>query len=472
MKKEILSTLLIVITNVIFAQNIPDKITYPDTLWSKSDSFYVWASSWDDKYVLSTTQSDTIDLGTDGFEGVYIKVWTDIDTVTIPYVNSPFEQWVFIPIASKNDTTIYRLRFNPEHSEFSSKYISEKSGTSSFQIPETYELANIILYLSDCSKLTHNHPEGTLYANQVEKHFGSFRNHPLIRILNKKCTSENYWSTYYGFRENSICFEFGDNDILEYSSPYKHVNWDRSEIMGGEFRNLTYLVQDFVNISNYRKFFLSNKAYYEKLEKRLSELQPIDKMRKWLEKEFPFKFDAFKVVFSPLIVGSHSTQNFFKGFFKNPDFKECIMFVNSSESIDLNNQYSEALKEGLMSGIVFTEIDHNYVNPSSSKNAILIKELLKNKNFWATANAQQIYSSENAIFNEYMTHSLFCIYVSENYSKSDANAIINDRIKLMAKRGFSKFDEFNITLGSILKNRTKTVYELYPEIINQMQNIK
>jgi hypothetical protein len=71
-----------------------------------------------------------------------------------------------------------------------------------------------------------------------------------------------------------------------------------------------------------------------------------------------------------------------------------------------------------------------------------------------------------------MTHSLFCNFVIENYNQSDANIIITERINLMKKRGFSKFVEFNNIHSDLLKNRIKTVYELYPEIINQMHNIK
>ncbi|MBK8825251.1 MAG: DUF4932 domain-containing protein [Saprospiraceae bacterium] len=181
---------------------------------------------------------------------------------------------------------------------------------------------------------------------------------------------------------------------------------------------------------------------------------------------------SYKILFSPLISGSHSTQKFYTGFWGEPEFVENVMFINSPEGIDLKNELSEIIKEGLISGIVFTEIDHNYVNPTSSENIVSIKELLKEKNFWAIAEAQKNYSSEYAIFNEYMTHSLFCIYVKENYKLSDANDIIKERVKLMVKRGFPKFDEFNKVLSNILKNRTKTVYELYPEIINQMQSIK
>ncbi len=472
MKITIFTIFLMTFSISIIAQNIPTRISYPDTLWAKSDTFFVKGSSWEDKYIFTTTQSDTIDLGTDGFEGINIKVWTDIDSVTIPYVNSPFEQWVFIPIVSKNDSTIYRLRFNPQAAIFSEEYIKENSGTSSFQIPETYELANIILYLSDCSNLTFNHPEGTQYTNNVEKHFGTFRNHPLVKILNKKCLKDEYWTTYYGFRENSICFKFGEDNLLEYTTPYKHSWSDNSDVLGGEFRNLLYLIQDFANATNFRKFFLSNEIYYKQLEKRLSVLQPINKMWKWLQQEFPYKFDAYKIVFSPLIIGSHSTQRFYKGFYINPDYQECVMFINSPEGIDAKIEYSEVIKEGLMSGIVFTEIDHNYVNPASSENIETIKKLLDNKDFWATKETQKNYQGQYSIFNEYMTHSLFCIYIMENYDINEANVIVNERIKLMMKRGFIKFPEFNDKLMSILKNRTKTVYELYPEIINQMQKIK
>lgn len=472
MRRAILFIIFLATSKTIGAQNIPDRISFPDTLWAKSDSFFVLASTWDDKWSFSTSESDTIDLGTDGFEGVYVKVWTDIDSVTIPYVNSPFEQWVFIPIVSNNDTTIYRLRFNSQSSLFSTEYIIANSGTTSFSIPETYELSNIILYLTDCSKLTFNHPEGTIYANLVEEHFGSFRNHPLIKVLNKKCSNGNHWPTYYGFRENSLCFEFGEGNLLKYSTPYKHSCSDNSEIMGGEFRNLLYLIQDFVNASNFRNFYRSNITYYEQLEKRLSELEPLKKMWNWLEKEFPFKYNSYKVVFSPLIEGSHSTQKFYKGNFRNPEYKECIMFVNSPESIDSNKEYPESLKEGLVSGIVFTEIDHNYVNPSSEENFKGIKGLIKEKGTWATKEAQQNYSSEYAIFNEYMTHSLYCLYVQETYDEQIGKEIIEKRIRLMSKRGFDKFEQFNLILLEMRNQSSKTIYELYPQIIDAMKSIE
>ncbi len=463
--------LLLLLTNII-AQNVPDRISYPDTLWTNNDTFFVKGKLWEKEWALTTNTSDTVDLGTDGFEGMYVKVWTQDDTITIPYVNAPFEQWLFIPIASMKDTTIYRLRFNSQGSKFSDEYASNYRGNASFQIPEVYELANIILYLSDCSVLTGNHSENSEYAKLVLNQFGPFRSHPLIQILNKTCSNGNHWSTYYGFRENSMCFKFDENSLLQYSTSYKHVYNDNSDILGGEFRNLLYLVQDFANQTDFRSFYKNNNKYYRKLESRQKKLQPIRKMWKWLEADFPQRYNSYKVIFSPLIEGSHSTQNFFKGSYQKPEFKECLMFINSPENIDFKSEYSERIKEGIMSGIVFTEIDHNYVNPASADNIKAIRDLIKNKDLWATKNAQENYRTEYAIFNEYMTHSLFCLYVKENYKEKEGSEIVNQRIKLMERRGFFKFDQFNEKLIHLLKGRKKTISEMYPAAIEIMKEIK
>ena len=469
--KDIFSILFILFClTQVNSQNLDSEMLFPDTLRSTKDTFFVNSPKFENLYSQLITKNDTLNLGTAGYKGAYFKLWTDSDTIIIPHVNYPLDQLIKIPVVSLKDTSMVILRFQGNGSDFQDDYISLSKGNYKIEIPEVYELANIILYLSECSHITGNHPNSE-YAQSVYKYFESSKNHRLIKVLNNHCHTDNVWSSYYGFRENSICFQF-ENGLLQYNTPYKYVYWDQSQLNGGQFRNLLYLVQDFAEKSNYQKFYKDNINYYTKLIQRQHQLLPIEKMWKWLEKEFPQKMQSYKIIFSPLIGGSHSTQKFYKGFFRDPEFVENVMFINSPESFDEKKEHSEVIKEGLMSGIVFTEIDHNYVNPTSSENIESIKKLIVNKDFWATKEAQLGYKNEFSIFNEYMTHSLFCIYVSENYQLSDANTILTERINLMKRRGFSKFSEFNNILSELLKNRTKTVYELYPEIINQMHKIK
>jgi len=461
--------LMLAVVAGLNGQNLESEVVYPDTLQSTNDTVYINSPQWSEVKALRFVDNDSINWGTYGYKGVHFKVWTDNDTITIPHVNHPYDQHVKIPLASGNETSSMVLRFQATYSsDFSDEYVKENKQTISIATSEIYELGNIILYLSECSNQTNNRPS-TEYAQRVTTYFDKVKNHPLINILSKKCMV-NHWSTYYGFRENSISYEFQE-DYLEYDTPYKHVYHDDTRIMGGHFRNMLFLVQDFVNVSRYRDFYQQNLSYYRGLEKRQSDLLPIRKMWNWIETQFPQRMDSYKVLFSPLVERSHSTQKFNRGFFKDPEFTECVMFINSSEYLDLETEYHEQLKEGLMSGIVFTEIDHNYVNPTSSIHIEKIKGLMHNKDFWASEEAQQNYRSEYAIFNEYMTHSLFCLYAAENYDAETADTIISKRVQLMERRGYSKFKDFNVRFMTMMKDNEKSVFELYSAIIGEMGKV-
>lgn len=451
------------------SQNLNAEMLYPDTLRSTQDSFSVNSPKFSTVWTHPISKDDTLNLGTSGYEGVSMTIWTDIDTLSIPHMNYPFKQLIKIPIASPSDTTMCILRFQANNSNFDDQYTLNNTGAIKFEIPETYELANVILYLSECSEKTGNRPDSE-YANQVRKYFEPFRQHKLIQVLNNNCNEHQLWGTYYGFRENSLAFRF-DDTTLQYDTPYKHLSSDNSGIRGGQFRNMLYLIQEFASTSNFRTFYQNNLGQYKNMIERQEQLLPIDDMWKWVENEFPQRLDAYKIVFSPLIGGSHSTRHFYTGFFKNPDFQECIMFINSSEDID-SRDYSENLKEGLMSGIVFTEIDHNYVNPTSDEHIIAIQELINDKDHWATKKAQQNYRNEYAIFNEYMTHSLFCLYVQDKYESTVRDEIIDKREKLMERRGYKMFKEFNEILLNKMATTDSSVYDNYADIIEEMKRLQ
>jgi len=188
---------------------------------------------------------------------------------------------------------------------------------------------------------------------------------------------------------------------------------------------------------------------------------PVKKMWTWLEKEFPNKYDAYKIVLSPLINGAHNTQKYSAN-----GFTEIAMFVCG---VEREKEQNKNLLEGIMSGIVFTEIDHNYVNPVSDKYAKQIDEVFKERTKWTDSSENaNLYNSSYAVFNEYMTHALFCLYAYLNYSKDDFEKVNKLREDLMiTKRGFLRFKEFNNELLKlyISKKQGETVTDLYPKIL-------
>jgi hypothetical protein len=60
------------------------------------------------------------------------------------------------------------------------------------EVPEVYELANIILALTNYLA-AHTVLAGP-YLTQVRAHFDSLRSHPLIAALNQRLTSSGSWN--------------------------------------------------------------------------------------------------------------------------------------------------------------------------------------------------------------------------------------------------------------------------------------
>jgi hypothetical protein len=268
-------------------------------------------------------------------------------------------------------------------------------------------------------------------------------------------------------------YEFNKNQIVK-GANYNYVFGDDWEAFSNLFTELLPLIQNFSDESDFRKFYRKHKNHYHNEINRVTELLPIKNMWNWLEKEFPIKQNAYKIIFSPLIGGSHSTQKYYGKDIKNDTyFSESIMFICDANRIDSKKELTSKQKEGLMSGIVFTEIDHNYVNPISNKYKKEISEIFNSKIWSDEKNAW--YKNPQSVFNEYMTHSVFCIWILENYDKETADYVISERVKMNSeRRGFVKFKAFNDEMMKLKKeNSTKTISELYPQIIewSKQQNL-
>ena len=72
-----------------------------------------------------------------------------------------------------------------------------------------------------------------------------------------------------------------------------------------------------------------------------------------------------------------------------------------------------------------------------------------------------------SVFNEYMTHSLFCLYVLDKYDAATADYIIKARETLMVERRYyGRFREFNKELIR-LRNENKNIkaVDLFPKIL-------
>lgn len=123
--------------------------------------------------------------------------------------------------------------------------------------------------------------------------------------------------------------------------------------------------------------------------------------------------------------------------------------------------------EGQNSRIVFTEIDHNYVNPVSDRHVAAIEHALSGLPQWATEQARGGYRNAYAVFNEYMTFGVFLLYAQEKLPPKDFTALRTSVVRRMENgRGFPRFGAFQTMLEQVYAaSPTKDIPAMYPAVI-------
>ena len=123
----------------------------------------------------------------------------------------------------------------------------------------------------------------------------------------------------------------------------------------------------------------------------------------------------------------------------------------------------------LSSRVVFTEIDHNFVNPVSARYRKEINDAFGSRTKWVdtTLFGTDGYDNPEAVFNEYMTWALYSLYCIDHFKPADRDEFIPIMEEQMGKlRGFTRFKDFNRQLMQLYTaDRTIKPDDLYTKML-------
>ena len=128
------------------------------------------------------------------------------------------------------------------HATYSSKYVNDNKGKCIVEIPEVYELTNIIIAVSDHGQSSFQVHRDSEYVARVMKHFGPYRDHPVVK---EQIFGKNM-SNYLGFRTNSYCYMF-EADRIRLDGIHWKAEWRDT------FKPRRHLVADFARKSRFRE---------------------------------------------------------------------------------------------------------------------------------------------------------------------------------------------------------------------------
>ncbi|MBL7825398.1 MAG: DUF4932 domain-containing protein [Saprospiraceae bacterium] len=384
-----------------------------------------------------------------------VVFYTDVDSFVCMAKRG--KSYQFYIILNGKDSALTEISVSqpiPKPARFSKKYIQEHTGKSSFEIPEAQELVHIVMALTPTGiENTNMVRHGTDYYKEVMKQFGPWKDHPAVNAM------ENHMKNFmYGHVKMDACGYFLDAGTrLRKDGVYHRMNWSDQNFIEPMVKDL----EDFAKKSKFMEFFKGHGGYYQELITQAEKYMPIQPQWDWLEKEFPNRYQHYRITFSPLVNGWHTTNHF-----EDNGFKQTVMFICSAEG--KSEKLSDKLWEGLMTRVVFSEIDHNYVNPISENYLEQIDAVFDDRAFWANDTLAGSYNSPYMLFNEYMTWAVFTLYAYDHYDTETFEAI-NTRVEkqMDVGRGFIKFKEFNQKLLELYRNRSKEkkVFEFYPDIL-------
>lgn len=358
--------------------------------------------------------------------------------------------------------TVIRAQRETPPARFDADYQAAHRGKTVVEVPEVYELVNIAIAVSpygqgDRDMVYHD----SSYYEAVQAHFTPYVDHPLIKRVDAMLRQDR--SDYFNFKMNGYAFVFDADGRIARSPVY-----DRTGFAGSlDNAVLPYLddLQDFANVSGFRTFYRHHQKLYRQQVRFFEEEAQVARISSWLQERFPSvkPYDGVKIVFSPLVAYNQSLTTL-----EADGYRELQPHVNYPYGASRGLSAQGAAVE--RSAILFTEMNHGFINPVAAKYRPRIANALAERAVWADdAKAPANYPGAEALFNEYMNWALVSLYYHDLMSPGDfaiAHGSMVDNMQL--GRGFRKFAEFDAELRRLYAARApgQTLEDLFPRMLD------
>ncbi len=320
-------------------------------------------------------------------------------------------------------------------------------------IPESYELSNIILALTEYGRTDEwEVQKNTAYYKEVIKYFEPVKNHPLLQKVNY---SRALWEDYLSFRTDAAAYQFDNEGKLIRTNNF-YTNKGHKP-----FDENIGFINDFIEKSNYRSFYNEHKPLYNTIVHNYSGYYLLDTMKAFMEKVCGVtgavpNAGKYLIVLSPLVLRMNCHRNIDS--ITKADFPTLSVALIENNKIEIENQAQRAVDIHT----IFTEMDHGYINPLTDFFKKDVEQKFKNQ-FWDKKSGYKGLSC----FNEYMTWALYDIFVNK-YFPAIADSISTQWHYQNAARGFFASNYFSSQLVSLYNSRkeNENLKNLYPKMLN------
>lgn len=321
------------------------------------------------------------------------------------------------------------------------------------EMTESYELSNIILALTQYGRTDKwDVQKIPPYYQEILNYFEPVKHHPLLEQVNY---SRKEWEKFLGFRTDMYAFAFDANGVLKRAYPFNSFG-------NQEVDAHLALINDFVAKSNYRQFYRDHQALYQQIQSNYLDYYYVTQSEQFLKKiAGQSKAQAkrnYVIAISPLVGGQNCHRDI--------DANTTVDFPNISKDLILGKLDTDLPTRVTENHILFTEMDHGYVNPISDKFARLIRRNFDHQK-WDHQSGYQGLDS----FNEYMTWAVYDLFIREHFPEQADRIALNWQYQ-NAARGFIAQSLFSQKLAQLYaQSKTKRLADLYTPLLQWTRSV-
>jgi len=360
-------------------------------------------------------------------------------------------------------TRIVGREFVPAAS-FDAAYRDARRGRIFVSVPEVYELVNVAIALTPFGRDNPNfiYQKSAYYATVMD-HFGPFSDYEFVRELQALLGRNSAF--YAPLKMNGYAFEFDDSGRIVSRPEFDRTGFPNDR--ENRLRPFLPLMQSFADDTGFREFYAENHPVYDRQIACYYDSLDVDGMRRWLDGNFPSGggYDTYNIVFSPLVSYNQSST-----WFESNGFRELQPHVNFPYAQDFNWLEPLSTKALLVyrGNIVFTELNHGYINPAGERYADEIADAVSDRDLWVEADRGASYYGGNSLFFEYLNWGLVSLRIIDLVAPEEQKKLIDAVERSMVRnRGFIRFAEFDQFLLELYRNRGEheTLESLYPRMV-------
>ena len=357
-----------------------------------------------------------------------------------------------------------RFSYLGPQAQFSEAYQAAHRGKIDIEVPRAYELVNVGLSLTPYAAENPGLTASSPYLDDVRSYFAEHADAAFVQRLDELMREDA--SSYHTLKMNGAAFDLADDNTLTRSEIYRSSAWT-----GNDLLPLMEDMQAFAQSSDFSKFYAAHAQLYASQIAYLRDAVDVPGMIAWLGEEFPdvAPYDHTRILFSPLVGYNQSLKTF-----DEDGFRQSMPHVNFPYPADSDAQLSRnalAVYRGL---ILFTELNHGYINPTIEPYSGKIEAVMPDLPLWAGNETAAGYGNGTGIFTEMTNWALVSVHAYDVLPEAEADQIAERVERIMIRnRGFTRFDKFQARLLALSRSQpaNESLADVFPQLVASLPDM-